>query len=179
MGSRRPPRALQIRPQREENLVRRAENGNQIAATGEQPRAPRGRHLPYELRVDLRRIARLHVGPSGTEGCEGRAWMLRSWLSSGEPTFTRAHARDPLLPKQVDTDGPNDEIHRQVPAGQRVHEVLEDQRCAREVELSHRLRNALADLCRERFEPGPYAFVLDGVDPYNFRHREWRRILKR
>ena len=50
---------------------------------------------------------------------------------------------------------------------------------AREVALSHRLRNALADLYRERFEPGSDALVLNGIDPGNFRAREWRRILKR
>jgi integrase len=50
---------------------------------------------------------------------------------------------------------------------------------ARRVALSRRLRGALLDLYRKRFEPGPEALVLDAVEPNNFRHREWRRICKR
>ena len=50
---------------------------------------------------------------------------------------------------------------------------------ARRVALSRRLREALALLYRSRFEPGPSAVVLEGVDPSNFRRREWRRICKR
>jgi integrase len=47
---------------------------------------------------------------------------------------------------------------------------------ARTVALSRRLREALRALHRERFAPKPDALVLEGVDPDNFRHREWRRI---
>jgi hypothetical protein len=47
------------------------------------------------------------------------------------------------------------------------------------VALSRRLRDELAELYRARFEPSPEALVFEGVDPANFRHREWRRILKR
>jgi integrase len=49
----------------------------------------------------------------------------------------------------------------------------------RRVALSKRLRLALSLAYRNRFEPSPEAFILDGVDPANFRKREWRRILKR
>jgi integrase len=50
---------------------------------------------------------------------------------------------------------------------------------ARTVALSRRLRDTLAEFYRTRFEPSPDALVFEGVDPANFRHREWRRILKR
>ena len=50
---------------------------------------------------------------------------------------------------------------------------------ARTVDLSRRLRDALAEFYRARFEPSPDALVLEGIDPANFRKREWRRILKR
>jgi integrase len=50
---------------------------------------------------------------------------------------------------------------------------------ARSVALSRRLRGTLATLYRDRFEPSPAALILEGIDPDNFRHREWRRILKR
>ena len=49
---------------------------------------------------------------------------------------------------------------------------------ARKVALSLRLRDALARVYRERFEPGPGGVVLEGVEPANFRQREWRRIVK-
>ena len=49
----------------------------------------------------------------------------------------------------------------------------------RTIALSKRLRHALAALYRERFEPTPSALVLEGIEPNNFRQREWRRILKR
>jgi len=51
----------------------------------------------------------------------------------------------------------------------------------RRVALSRRLRRALRQLAirPERFNPAPDAFVVAGVDPYNFRKREWRRILQR
>jgi integrase len=49
----------------------------------------------------------------------------------------------------------------------------------RSVKLSARLRVALLELYADRFEPGPEAPVLEGIDPANFRKREWRRILKR
>ena len=49
----------------------------------------------------------------------------------------------------------------------------------RQVGLSVRLRDSLADHYRERFEPSPEAYVLEGIDPSNFRKREWRRILER
>ncbi|HBZ71148.1 MAG TPA: hypothetical protein DEP35_16015 [Deltaproteobacteria bacterium] len=48
---------------------------------------------------------------------------------------------------------------------------------ARSVGLSRRLRPALADLYH--FRRTPEALVLEGVDPHNFRHREWRRVLER
>ena len=50
---------------------------------------------------------------------------------------------------------------------------------AREVALSRRLRKALLDLYRARFQPGPDAFVAGRIEPANFRKREWRRMLKR
>lgn len=50
---------------------------------------------------------------------------------------------------------------------------------ARTVGLSLRLREALAALYRQQFEPGPEAFVLPGLDRDNFRKREWRRVVKR
>jgi integrase len=50
---------------------------------------------------------------------------------------------------------------------------------ARRVGLSRRLYAALARRYRAAFEPGPEAFVLPDLDPANFRHREWRRILRR
>lgn len=46
----------------------------------------------------------------------------------------------------------------------------------RTVALSRRLRAVLLELYRQRFESRPEALVLAGVDPDNFRHREWRRI---
>ncbi len=48
----------------------------------------------------------------------------------------------------------------------------------RRVGLSRRLRSALEALYRDHFRPGPSALVLEGVDPDNFRGREWRRICK-
>ncbi|MEE8551188.1 MAG: tyrosine-type recombinase/integrase, partial [Gemmatimonadota bacterium] len=50
---------------------------------------------------------------------------------------------------------------------------------ARRVGLSRRLKRTLGAVYRDRFEPGPDALVLEGVEPGNFRNREWRRILKR
>jgi len=50
---------------------------------------------------------------------------------------------------------------------------------ARRVALSRRLRDALAELYRARFEPGPDALVLEGVDVDSFRMNPWRRICKR
>jgi integrase len=50
---------------------------------------------------------------------------------------------------------------------------------AREVALSRRLHRALTALYRQRWNPGPERFVVGGIDPSNFRAREWRRILKR
>ena len=50
---------------------------------------------------------------------------------------------------------------------------------ARRVGLSRRLRRTLVAVYRDRFEAGPDALVLEGVEPGNFRNREWRRILKR
>ena len=44
--------------------------------------------------------------------------------------------------------------------------------------LSRRLRSALEALYRDRFRPSPSALALEGVDPDNFRGREWRRICK-
>ncbi len=50
----------------------------------------------------------------------------------------------------------------------------------RRVALSRRLRWALLALYQDHDEPpGSEAFVLAGVEPSNFRNREWRRILKR
>ena len=45
--------------------------------------------------------------------------------------------------------------------------------------MSKRLRRALLDYRRERFEPGPDQRVLEGIVGARFREREWRRILKR
>jgi integrase len=45
---------------------------------------------------------------------------------------------------------------------------------ARTVDLYRRLRDALAEFYRTRFEPSLDALVLEGVDPSNFRKREWR-----
>ncbi|MEE8557196.1 MAG: hypothetical protein V3T14_04860, partial [Myxococcota bacterium] len=43
-----------------------------------------------------------------------------------------------------------------------------------------RLRGALDEFYRARFEPSPDAFVLsEKLDPDNFRKREWRRIWQR
>jgi integrase len=50
---------------------------------------------------------------------------------------------------------------------------------SREVALSRRLRRALLELYRARFEPGPEAFVVGAIEPGNFRNREWRRMLER
>jgi integrase len=47
------------------------------------------------------------------------------------------------------------------------------------VALSRRLRRALALLYRSRFEPGPDVSIFGGIDPGNFRSREWWRILER
>ena len=48
----------------------------------------------------------------------------------------------------------------------------------REVAISNRLLEALADLYNARFKPSPNEFVLKGIDPWNFRLRAWRRILE-
>jgi integrase len=51
---------------------------------------------------------------------------------------------------------------------------------SRRVALSRRLRWALLELYQASDpHPGVEAFVLEGVEPANFRNREWRRILKR
>ena len=50
---------------------------------------------------------------------------------------------------------------------------------ARDVALSRRLYFALRRLQRERFKPAPGALVLAGIEPGNFRHRDWRRTLER
>jgi integrase len=50
---------------------------------------------------------------------------------------------------------------------------------AREVAMSRRLHRALYALYRQRWNPSPDRFVVGGIDPSNFRAREWRRILKR
>jgi len=50
---------------------------------------------------------------------------------------------------------------------------------SRRVGLSRRARHALEELYRTRFEPSPESYVLEGIWPDNFRHREWRRICKR
>jgi integrase len=49
----------------------------------------------------------------------------------------------------------------------------------RRVALSRRLCFALADLYHARFKPGPDVLVFAGLEPGNFRHHEWRRILER
>ena len=49
----------------------------------------------------------------------------------------------------------------------------------RRVALSRRLRQALGEVYRERFAPGPEVHVLMRIEPHNFRNREWRQILKR
>lgn len=48
----------------------------------------------------------------------------------------------------------------------------------RVVAMSRRLRAALGALYRQRFESGPDALVLDGLDYRKFQDREWRLILK-
>ena len=50
---------------------------------------------------------------------------------------------------------------------------------ARRVALSRRLRDALAELYRARFEPGPDALVLEGVDVDSFRMNPSWRVCKR
>jgi integrase len=50
---------------------------------------------------------------------------------------------------------------------------------AREVAMSLRLHRAFTALYRQRWNLGPDRFVVGGIDPSNFRAREWRRILKR
>ena len=45
--------------------------------------------------------------------------------------------------------------------------------------LSRRLRRTLQELYQDRWQPDPQEHVLPGLDPANFRHREWRRIVKR
>ncbi len=50
---------------------------------------------------------------------------------------------------------------------------------AREVAMSRRLHRALSALYRQRWNPNSDRFVVGGIDPSNFRAREWRRILKR
>ena len=50
---------------------------------------------------------------------------------------------------------------------------------SRRVQVSKRLRQALLDLRRHRFEPGSDARVLDGLTGASFRERDWRRIRKR
>ena len=50
---------------------------------------------------------------------------------------------------------------------------------SREVAMSRRLHRALSALDRQRWNPSPDRFVVGGIDPSNFRAREWRRILKR
>ena len=49
----------------------------------------------------------------------------------------------------------------------------------RTVGLSRRLRVVLLELQRERWNPSPEDHVLQGVDPDNWRNRQWRRITKR
>ena len=49
----------------------------------------------------------------------------------------------------------------------------------RRVALSKRLRLVLSLAYRKQFEPNLEARVLEGINPANFRKREWRRILKR
>ena len=64
--------------------------------------------------------------------------------------------------------------------------TLEDPKSGRvrDVALSLRLRTALLDLYRQAFDPEPIlpdleTLVLPGVEPANFRKRDWPRILKR
>jgi integrase len=63
---------------------------------------------------------------------------------------------------------------------------LEDPKSGRvrDVALSLRLRAALLDLYRQAFDPEPImpdleTLVLPGIEPSNFRARDWLRILKR
>ena len=44
--------------------------------------------------------------------------------------------------------------------------------------LSIRLRDTLEEFYRASWQPGPEEFVLPDLDPWNFRARDWRRILK-
>ena len=47
---------------------------------------------------------------------------------------------------------------------------------ARTVRMSRRLRRILEAWYRDRMKPGPSTLVFKGLDPDNFRAREWRRI---
>ena len=49
---------------------------------------------------------------------------------------------------------------------------------SRRVGLARRLWRVLRAEHRRQFEPGPATLILEGFDQANFRHRDWRRILK-
>jgi integrase len=49
---------------------------------------------------------------------------------------------------------------------------------SRNVALSYRLRDALAELYAAKWEPGPTAHVINGIGYDEFRHGPWRRIRK-
>ena len=50
---------------------------------------------------------------------------------------------------------------------------------SRRVQMSRRLRRALVDFRKSRFNPAPDRRVLEGFHAGNFRNRQWRRILER
>lgn len=68
-------------------------------------------------------------------------------------------------------------IDRSRPRGGALEETKSGR--ARRVGLSRRLRDALLELYRTRWQPGPDDLVLGAMDDRNFYHREWRRICER
>ncbi len=68
-------------------------------------------------------------------------------------------------------------IERNRPRTSSVDEAPKSGR-ERSVALSQRLRDALARLYRERWEPGPDRLVREGVNYWTFREGAWRRITK-
>ncbi len=69
-------------------------------------------------------------------------------------------------------------IRRNLPRGALEPEPTKSGR-ERRVALSKRLRGALREHYRDRFQPGPEAPLFPELDADTFRKREWRRILER
>ena len=82
-----------------------------------------------------------------------------------------------LLAPCLTVDAAPPPIDQSRPSGVREVEDTKSGR-SRRVALSRRLRRALCTLHEDRFRPGPHSLVLEGIDPDNFRAREWRRICK-